>query len=221
MRVAIMGAGNVGVSIARELIAHGHETLLIERDPHAIRSDTVPQADWLLADGCELDALVEADLSICDVSVAATGDDRANLVHALLAKTEFGVPRTIARVNHPDNEWLFDDQWGVDVAVSTPRIMAALVEEAVTVGQVVSLLKFRGGTVNLVELTLPPTSPAVGRTVGEVVLPGDAVLVALVRDDRVGPPGTDAVLQGNDELFFLIEGRYVEALTRALAPAAA
>ena len=102
MRVVIAGAGNVGRSIARELIANGHQILLIGRDPIAIKPDSVPEAEWLLADACELDSLEEAGLDTCDVAIAATGDDKANLVHSLLAKTEFGVPRTVGRVNHPN-----------------------------------------------------------------------------------------------------------------------
>ena len=94
--------------------------------------------------------------------IAATGDDKVNLVTSLLAKTEFGVPRTVGRVNHPNNEWLFTEAWGVDVNVSTPRIMSALVEEAVTVGDLVRLFTFRQGNANLVELTLPADSPYVG-----------------------------------------------------------
>jgi len=138
MRVSIIGAGDVGRAIAKELIGQGHDVLLIEKDPHAVRSDTVPEAEWLLADGCELDSLNEAELGTSDVCVAATGDDKANLVHCLLAKTEFGVARTVARINHPENEWLFTDKWGVDVAVSIPLIMSALVEEAVSVDDVVN-----------------------------------------------------------------------------------
>lgn len=131
MRVSIAGAGQVGRSIARELIAGGHEVTLIERDVAAIQTDAVADAAWVRADACELASLEELGLETFDVAIAATGDDKANLVHSLLAKTEFGVPRTVARVNHPDNEWLFDHQWGVDAAVSMPRLMAALVEEAV------------------------------------------------------------------------------------------
>ena len=96
MRVCIVGAGNVGRSIALELLANGHEVLLIERNPHAIRSETVPDAEWLLADACEMGSLQEAELQTFDVSIAATGDDKVNLVHTLLAKTEFGVGRTVA-----------------------------------------------------------------------------------------------------------------------------
>ena len=173
MRVAIAGAGNVGRSIAAELIENGHQILLIDKDPHAIKSDTVTEAEWLLADACELSSLEEAGIDSCDVAIAATGDDKANLVMSLLSKTEFGVPRTVARVNHPKNEWLFNDVWGVDVAVSTPRLMCALVEEAVSVGDLVRLLTFHEGEANLVEMTLAGRRVRrSGVRVGDMTFPG-------------------------------------------------
>src|ERR687890_227337 len=171
MRVAIAGAGNVGRSIALELLGNGHEVLLIEREPRAMKVDTVASAEWLLADACELETLVQARLQACDVVVAATGDDKVNLVVSLLAKTEFGVGRVVARVNHPKNEWLFNEAWGVDVMVSSPRLLAAVVEEAVSVGDLVRLLTFQKGKANLVELTLAPDARIVGRTVGEIAWP--------------------------------------------------
>jgi NAD(P)-dependent dehydrogenase (short-subunit alcohol dehydrogenase family) len=125
MRVAIAGAGNVGRSIAQELIENGHTVLLIDRQPSALRPERVPTAEWILADCCEVASLQEADLASCDVVVAATGDDKVNLVLSLLAKTEFAVPRVVARVNRAENEWLFTDQWGVDVSVSKPRLIPA------------------------------------------------------------------------------------------------
>ena len=124
MRVAIAGAGAVGRSIAAELLENGHEVLLIDIDPKAIKIDTVPRAEWLLADACEISSLDEAGLRNCHVVVAASGDDKVNLVVSLLAKTEYGVPRVVARINHPKNEWLFNESWGVDVAVSTPRLLS-------------------------------------------------------------------------------------------------
>ena len=142
MRILVAGAGSVGCSIARELISHGHEITLVDNAPDAMRVASVPDADWLLADACDIDSLSQADVDACEVVVAATGDDKVNLVISLLAKTEFGVPRTVARVNNPKNEWMFDDSWGVDVAVSTPRIMTSLVEEAVSVGSMVSIFRF-------------------------------------------------------------------------------
>jgi trk system potassium uptake protein TrkA len=203
MRVAIAGAGNVGRSIAQELIENGHEVMLIERATERLRPERVPQAEWVLADACELASLQEAELNTCDVVVAATGDDKANLVVSLLAKTEFGVGRVVARVNRAENEWLFTDQWGVDVAVSKPRLMAALVEEAVTVGDLVRLMTFRQSESNLVEITLPETAPYVGHPVRDVPLPHDAALVAILRGKRVLVPSSDDPLEAGDELVFV------------------
>src|SRR6476469_7132779 len=168
MRVAIAGAGNVGRSIASELLGNGHEVLLIEREPRALKVETVPNAEWLLADACELDTLVEARVQTCDVVVAATGDDKVNLVVSLLAKTEFGVGRTVGRVNNPKNDWMFDDSWGVDVAVNTPQLMTALVEEAVEIGDLVRLLTLQTGVSSLVEFTVPHDSHVIGLTVGDI-----------------------------------------------------
>ncbi|HEV3169907.1 MAG TPA: TrkA family potassium uptake protein [Actinocrinis sp.] len=203
MRVAIAGAGNVGRSIAVELLQNGHEVLLIDRDPHRIAVDELPRAEWLLADACEIVSLDEAGLQRCNVAIAATGDDKVNLVVSLLAKTEYGVPRVVARVNHPKNEWLFNDAWGVDVAVSTPRLMSALVEEAVSVGDLVRLLRFSQGDANLVELTLPADAPLAGSSIGAVQWPDDTALVAVLRNGRVMVPSPENLLQPGDELLFV------------------
>jgi len=204
MRIAIAGAGNVGRSIAAELIDNGNQVMLIERSPRMMRPERVPDAEWILADACELASLQAARLETCDVVVAATGDDKANLVVSLLAKTEFAVARVVARVNRAENEWLFTDQWGVDVSVSKPRLMAALVEEAVTVGDLVRLMTFRQSEANLVEITLPPTAPYVGRAVRDVPLPHDSALVAILRGKRVLVPSPDDPLEAGDELVFVV-----------------
>jgi trk system potassium uptake protein TrkA len=122
---------------------------------------------------------------------------------SLLAKTEYGVPRVVARVNHPKNEWMFDESWGVDVAVSTPRMLSALVEEAVTVGDLVRLFTFRQGNANLVEMTLPASAGVVGSRVGDVTWPIDTALVAIIRDSRVIAPSADDTLEAGDELLFV------------------
>ena len=218
MRVAIAGAGAVGRAIARELIENGHDVLLIDRSVTAVKPERVPQAAWLLADSCELSSLEEARLDTCDVVIAATGDDKANLVTSLLAKTEFGVPRTVGRVNHPDNEWLFTEAWGVDVNVSTPRIMSALVEEAVTVGDLVRLFTFRKGNANLVEMTLPADSPYVGKPAGLVPLPENCQLVSILRDGQVYPPTGEQPLESGDEVLFVVGEENEDALQNLLAP---
>ena len=203
MRVAIAGAGKVGRAIARELISNGHDILLIDRDPEKARPGVVEGAGVLLGDTCEIAVLDQAELPTCQVMIAATGDDKVNLVVSLLAKTEYGVPRVVARVNHPKNEWMFDEAWGVDVAVSTPRMLSALVEEAVTVGDLVRLFTFREGNANLVELTLAPASSVVGSRVGDVQWPVDTALVAIVRDTRVISPSADDSHEAGDELLFV------------------
>jgi trk system potassium uptake protein TrkA len=203
MKVAIAGAGKVGRSIARELVANGHEILLIDKDPLLARPGAVEGAAVLLADACEISALDEARLADYQVVIAATGDDKVNLVVSLLAKTEYGVPRVVARVNHPKNEWMFDESWGVDVAVSTPRMLSALVEEAVSVGDLVRLFSFRQGEADLVEITLSADSPAAGQRVGAQSWPPDTALVAIVRGPRVITPSADDSLQPGDELLFV------------------
>ena len=218
MRVAIAGAGNVGRSIAAELVENEHDILLIDRDPHAIKAESLPTVEWLLADACELASLEEAGIDTCDVAIAATGDDKVNLVVSLLCKTEFGVPRTVARVNHPKNEWMFNEVWGVDVAVSTPRLMCALVEEAVTVGDLVRLLTFHEGESSLVEMTLPADSPCVGSRIGDLDWPGDVVLVAVIRDGHARPPDNDGSLEAADELLFVSAQDTERDLAQMLAP---
>ena len=217
MRVAIAGAGNVGRSIALELLGNGHQVLLVEREPRAMKVDTVPSAEWLLADACELETLVQAGIQTCDVVVAATGDDKVNLVVSLLAKTEFGVDRVVARVNHPKNEWLFNESWGVDVSVSSPRLLAAVVEEAVSVGDLVRLLTFKKGGANLVELTLADDAPLVGKRIGTVPWPNDSALVAVLREGRVVLPTPDAALEAGDELLLVatseVEGELDQLLS--------
>lgn len=218
MRVVIAGAGSVGRSIAIELLGHDHEVTLIDRQPSAMRIAQVADADWLLADACELATLREARVDECDVIVAATGDDKANLVIALLAKTEFGVPRTVGRVNNPKNEWMFDESWGVDVAVSTPRIMTAMVEEAVAVGDLVRIFTFHQSGASILEITLPADSALAERRVGSIIWPPDTVLAAIVRGSQpISPTGDDTLVAG-DELL-LVTGRDADedALERLLA----
>ncbi|WP_338538215.1 TrkA family potassium uptake protein [Janibacter terrae] len=220
MRVAIVGAGSVGRSIAKELLENDHAILLIDRDADEARVAKVPQASWLSGDACEISTLQEAEIQGCDVVVAATGDDKANLVVSLLAKTEFGVPRTVARVNNPKNEWMFDESWGVDVAVSTPRLMTALVEEAVSVGDLVRIFDFQQGSASMTEITLPADNPNVGRRVGDITFPADTLLVGIIRDGRPFGPTADDSLEAHDELLLLTTAEAEPELEAMLRPGA-
>ena len=216
MRVAIAGAGAVGRSIALELVESEHQVMLIERELANIEPEAVEAAAWVHAGAGALASLEEAGLEDCDVVIAATGDDKVNLVVSLLARTEFAVRRVVARVNDPRNEWLFDESWGVDVAVSTPRLLAALVEEAVAVGDLVRLMTLRQGQANLVEVTLPAHTPLAGAPVRSLKLPVDSALVTILRGGRVIVPQGDDALEAGDELLFVATQAVEEEIRAAL-----
>lgn len=218
MRVVIVGAGSVGRSIASELLDKTHEVVLIDRRPVADRVAELPRARWIEGDACEIGVLTSAGVEDAEVVVAATGDDKVNLVVSLLAKTEFGVGRIVARVSHPANEWMFGSAWGVDVAVSTPRMMTALVEEAVSEGRVVSLFSFAGSTTQMVEITVPADSPTAGRTVGSVRWPAGCVLVGIIRDGRPVAPTPHDVIESGDELLLLAETERISGIQQLVAP---
>lgn len=204
MLIVIAGAGSVGRSIARELLSNGHEVTLIDRQPDQMQVAAVAQADWVLADACAPESLTEAGVDRCDVMVAATGDDKANLVISLLAKSEFAVPRVVARVNNPKNEWMFDATWGVDVPVSTPRVMTALVEEAVSVGVLVRLFDFREAGAGIYAITLPASSRAEGVSTEDLHLPTGVRILLVLRDDAPLPVDPRIVLEAGDELILLV-----------------
>ena len=212
MRVAIAGAGNVGQFIANDLAQAGHDVLLIEQDPAVVARSAPALPDppeggtieWRTADACEVSSLREAEIDRCDVVVAATGDDEDNLVISLLAKQEFAVPRVVARVNHPKNEWLFNETWGVDVSVSTPHLILALTEEAVSVGSLVRLFSLERGAVRLVEVTLAPESPVIGKEIKEISVPRDSVFAAILRDEHVIVPRGDSAFEVGDEVIALV-----------------
>jgi trk system potassium uptake protein TrkA len=205
MRVAIAGAGNVGLFIANDLAATGHEVQLIEQNPAVVeRAVAAEGVEWFIADACEVSSLKEAGLERCDVVVAATGDDEDNLVISLLAKQEFAVPRVIARVNHPKNEWMFNENWGVDLSVSTPHLITALVEEAVSVGRLVRILQFERGQARLVEVTLAQNAPVVDRALKDIDMPRDATVVAVVRGEHVVMPRGDTTFEVGDEVLAMV-----------------
>ena len=218
MRVVISGAGAVGRHLASDLRARGHDVTLIEQNPAHLEEakDWAPDVDFLLGDACEPWVLEKAGLSQADVMVAVTGDDEDNLVTSLLAKQEHGVPRVLARVNHPHNEWLFTEQWGVDAAVSPPHILTAMVEEEVTVGDLVRLLPLERGRISIVELTVPGDSPNAGRPLYELRLPADAAIVAILREDHVVIPQPETVVSAGDEVLALSAPESEGALRAAI-----
>ena len=225
MKVAIAGAGNVGQFIANDLAMAGHEVLILEQDPGVVSRSSPTLSgprgdggsiDWRTVDACEVTSLREADIASVDVVVAATGDDEDNLVISLLAKQEFAVPRVVARVNHPKNEWLFNENWGVDVSVSTPHLILALTEEALSVGSLVRLLQLEKGRARLVEVTLAEDSPIIGPSIRELNVPRDSTFVAVLREEHVVVPRGDTVFQAGDEVIALVTPDSEDEIRRLL-----
>jgi trk system potassium uptake protein len=193
-RIGIAGAGNVGRSVARELLDNGHKVLLIERERRKFEPHVVPEADWLFADACEVTTLEEAGAETCDVLIAATGDDKANLVVGLLAKSEFGVQRVVARINEISNG----------------------VEGAIDIGHLVRLMGLRQGQADLAKLTLPEDNPLVGQRVGELDLPANTAMVTLVRAGAVILPTPNEVLEAGDEMLFVSDSSAESSMRAAI-----
>lgn len=212
MRMLVAGAGNIGRHLALDLASRGHDVTLTERAADTIAQ--LPPAERLktvVGDACAPPVLERAQAREADVVVAATGDDEDNLVISLLCKQEFAVPHVLARVNHPTNRWLFDEAWGVDLAVSPPDLLTSLVEEEVTAGDVVGLMPLEHGNVELVEVRLNADSAAVGLRVADLELPADLVLLAVVREGHVKACRGATPLDEDDAVLALVPvGRAAE-----------
>ncbi|HEX2025550.1 MAG TPA: TrkA family potassium uptake protein [Actinomycetota bacterium] len=218
MRIVVAGAGNIGRHLAHDLHEREHEVVVIEQDPATLdrAQDDAPGVTFVLGDACEPWVLDKAEVRSSDVIVAATGDDEDNLVIALLSKQEYGVPHVVARVNHPKNEWMFNESWGVDVPMSPPHVLTALVEEAVTVGDLVRLFRLERGQVSLVEITLDEGAPIAGRPLYELRLPPDSAVVAILRRGHVVIPQPETQLVAGDEIMAIATPETEDRLRGAL-----
>ncbi|MDA8189350.1 MAG: NAD-binding protein, partial [Dehalococcoidales bacterium] len=196
MFVVIVGAGLVGRHLAEILLIDKQRVVVIEKNP-AVAAKIAAQlgVKVIEGDGNDPKVLEEAGIRGADVFVAVTGEDEDNLVAATLAKFEFAVPRVMARVNNPKNEWMFGKDMGVDIVVNQATLMAKLLEEEMTLGDLITLLKMREGDVALVEKPVPEGSKAIGSEIGQLGLPEDVVVVALLRAGKVLFPKTDLALQ--------------------------
>ena len=221
MKIVIAGAGSVGRYMAEQLSATGNQVTLIDSDANAVSRVNVSGVTTAVGDACELDTLAKAGLADADVVAAVTGDDEDNLVISLLAKQEFAVPRVVARVNNPNNEWMFNEMWGVDVSVSTPHLLTAMVEEAVSVGSLVRIMKFEHGKAQLAEVTLAEGSPAVNCRITDLGLPRETTIVAIMRDGHVVAPQADTPLHQGDEVVVLMTGDCEANVRRILIGASA
>jgi trk system potassium uptake protein len=218
MYAIIVGAGNTGRHLAETLIESGHTVTVIERHASVIQQLPSALAERTIdCDGADPRCLERAGINRADVVVATTNEDEDNLVICSLAKREYRVPRTVARVNDPDHAWMFTRDLGVDVSISQAHILSQLIVAEVTVGELTTVLRLREGEVVLVEETIAEKSRANGRKIGDLTIPADAVPVALLRGPAVLVPADSVTLRAGDRLVCLAPQSCAEEIATALA----
>lgn len=206
MKVLIAGAGRLGTQIAQILVARGDDVSLIDTNDDRLSALQGRVSARLIAgDACEPTILEDAGARTTDLLVAATDGDEDNLVISLLAKRQFAVPRVAARINDTDNTWLFDQHWGVDIAVPATTPLISLIEEATGAADTVALLRLSKAGVNIIETAITPHSRAVGHHLADIPLPAGTVVAAVIRDGEPTVPGPQFQLQPGDELLFVSE----------------
>ena len=218
MYTVIVGGGKVGSYLARMLMEAKYDVTLIEERKEQVAriKEDQPNLNIVLGDGCEPDILDEARVLKANAVVAATGHDEDNIVVCMLAKHEYEVPHTIARINNPKNEWLFRESFGVDIALSNTHMIAKLLQEEVALGDIVTLLKLKKGDVSLVEITLESSSPAVGKALKDLHLPTDIILVTIIRGTELILPKGSTVLEVGDEILSVTAAGGEAMLSKAL-----
>jgi trk system potassium uptake protein TrkA len=222
MNVIIVGGGKVGTYLSAVLLAEGHRVQVIE-----VRREEIPglqaalrhpQGEVTLGSGTDPNVLEAAGIRQATVVAAVTGADETNLVVTSLARFEFNVPRTIARVNNPKNAWMYTPEMGVDVALNQADLIARLIAEEMSLGDMMTLLKLRRGQYSLVEEKVHPTAVAAGKAVQELNLPPDSVLTAIIRKGELIVPHGNTVLEPADEVLAVVHASQLAQLAAVLGP---
>lgn len=221
MFVIIVGGGKTGSQLAIQLLEEGHEICLIEDRPAVVERlrGELPEKILIDGDGSSPEVLEAAGIRRANALAAVTGEDEANLVITTLARYEFNVPRTIARVNNPKNAWLFNKDMGVDVALNQSDILAKLIAEEMSLGDMMTLLKLRRGEYSIVEEKVHPQAVVVGKALRELSLPNECVFAAIIRKGQLLLPRGDTVLEAMDEVIALVHSSKLSNLAALLGPA--
>jgi len=217
MKILIIGGGRSGSFVASKLKKY-HKVTVIESDKERTESLSreVQDIEIIKGDGCEPHVLEKANIRQMDIVAALTGDDEDNLVIAFLSKFQNNVPLIFARINNPKNEWLFDKNWGVDIAVSSSIIIANLIQEEVSLGEIISILKLKKGKVSVDEINLPDDSSAAGKQISQLNFPNNIHIIAIVSSMEVVIPKGDTLLHSGDKLFIISEASDKGSILRIL-----
>lgn len=221
MYVIIVGGGRTGSQLAQKLIEEGHTIRLIDHRANVLERlrQEMPQEVVVAGDGSSPTTLETAGIHLAQVLAAVTEEDEANLVITSLAKFEFGVPRVIARVNNPKNAWLFNTEMGVDVALNQADILATLIAEEMSLGDMMTLLQLRKGEYSVVEEKVHPEAAVVGKALKEITLPPQCRFIAILRKGVLIVPDGEATLGPVDEVIALVHSSQVTKLAALLGKA--
>ncbi len=220
MYVIIVGGGNTGAHLAKLLHDDGHTIRIIDERPNILEklNRELPAETIIAGDGSSPAILESAGVQKANVLAAVTGSDENNLVVTSLARFEFRVPRIIGRVNNPKNAWLFTREMGVDVALNQADILARLVAEEMSLGDMMTLLKLRRGEYSLIEEKVHPLSPAANKALHELTLPEECTITAVIRHHQLLIPHGDTILEPADEVLALVHRSQLSQLAALLGP---
>ncbi len=220
MYIIVGGGGQIGYYVTKGLLAQGHEVLLLDKDPRRVHTLSEELGSSVLrGDACEARTLQEVGCSRAEVVIAVTGDDEDNLVICQMAKERFNVRKTIARVNNPKNEHIFA-KLGIDMTVSPTKTILRLIEAEIPHHSIVSLMTLRRADLEFVEVSVPAQSPAIGKTLATLKLPGECNIVLIIRGQEYIVPGGESIIQPEDQIFALVKGTGETALREAILGAA-
>ena len=203
MYIVIVGAGKIGYFLAKRLSAGKHTVVVVDKDKN-LCEELAKELEVLViqGDGCDPRILEEAGITRADVLAAVTGEDEDNLIICQLAKEKFNIQRTVGRVNNPSNEHTFAEL-GIDVPVDSTKIIAKIIEEEVSFSDFVNLMSFKRGKLAIVRVDLPDDSPVINKSVQEISLPENSVLVSILRQEEVIIPKGNTVLKSGDDIIAL------------------
>lgn len=219
MYIIVAGGGKLGHYLTRDLVQAGHEVLLVEKDPSRVAYLEGTLGDAVIrGDACEIRVMGEIGMGRADVVVAVTGDDEDNLVVCQMAKRRFKVPRTIARVNDPQNEDIFH-RLGIDTTVSSTKIIFNLIEQQIETDEVIPLAPLQRGNIEIVEVDLGPESPVLGKKIPQIQLPPDTLVISIVRDGHAILPNIDVEFKQGDTVIALVSAEHEPALRKVFAEA--
>ncbi len=214
MKVLIAGGDSTGAQLASLLLEQDHEVCLVEhrRDVLAQLHLELPTEVIYEDRATDLKVLVAAGIREADVLVACTSNDTDNLVLCYLAHTLYHVPRTIGRINNPRHAWLFDEKLHVNVALNESSILAHLIGEEMSLGDMMTLLKLRRGQYSLVEVVIPLGVKAAGAAIKDMTLPAQCVIVAILRKGQMIVPRGETIMEAGDEVLAITDSYGAEQL---------